>query len=552
MPKGTEDRRVGRALPSPVTPASNICFRITIPDAVPYRAALVGSLAELTQWYAWDHPRGVNDCPDCEEAAQLWSAALAGSTYTEECEDTLSCEEIINCIETNPDTQQAIIDFMLANPDINEYITNIIGAQGLTETQTNQNLLKPDVCEFGNIFNQASVVIDLLHTITTDLFEAVEVGTNAIERAELLVNILGVGTRALVVDTILQVADMLIETVQEEYEGAYDTALYDTLRCGLFCQVKDSCVMTFEDIASYYRNKLEVSLPTDVYQAIEAIADFILIGDFPGDTVVYAMHALVLSLIQTGEEVLGINFTRLGLRIIAAAGTSDSAWETLCEDCTELPNARMIPVSGWNDDDFEFIDNLDPDTSRYMMTFRSQGGYAGGGGQTVGGLQLYITDVDNVDGISWPDGSFLTSFGAYKWDTVPCYLPTTLAGMYTGDVSVYGKRLRITVSRNPCPIWGPAPAFPTWGVITEQTPTTLTVEATDIGGGNWRAAFHTIDGLVFHVNTIVFSTTVGFGSHYNAANVEVPGTAVAGLDIQGLYCSMASSGTVTITGYVVP
>ena len=148
MPKGTEDRRVGRALPSPVTPASNICFRITIPDAVPYRAALVGSLAELTQWYAWDHPRGVNDCPDCEEAAQLWSAALAGSTYTEECEDTLSCEEIIDCLENNVDTRQAVVDALLTSPDMRDYITNVINnTGGLVPNQNNQNLLKPDACD---------------------------------------------------------------------------------------------------------------------------------------------------------------------------------------------------------------------------------------------------------------------------------------------------------------------------------------------------------------------------------------------------------------------
>jgi hypothetical protein len=553
MPKGTEDRRVGRALPSPVIPVSNICFRITIPDAVPYRAALVGSLAELTQWYAWDHPRGVNDCPDCEEAAQLWSAALAGSTYTEECEDTLSCEEIISCIETNPATRQAVIDALLDSPDMLQYITNNTNGITLTGNQGNQNLLKPEQCDPDFVFNQASTVIQLLHDLTEDIFEAVEVGTNALERAEFLINIIGVGTRAMVIDTILEWADTLIENVQEEYAGAYDASLFDELRCELFCRVKDSCVMTIDDIHEFYSDKFSLSLPSNLFDALNAIANFQVTGDFPGDTVVYSMHLLIILLIKAGDSVLGINFSKLGLRVIAAGATGDPSWETLCEDCTEFPSARLEVYGGWDEDQLEFIENLDTDTSVWRIHRRFAGGYATGAFRSVGAIPFYILNSTVISGTYWQvvgtgSGNEVQS-GIYALEDIPCYLPTTFINLYGIGQTVTDEVAEITVSRVPCPIWEP---YSTWAVINEQDATSVHATGVDIGGGALRLGIKTVGGLVFNVDTILYDPTkVGFASYFNAAGVEVSGIPTPGMNIQGFYFGITEIIDVTLTGEVV-
>lgn len=549
MPKGSEDRRVGRALPSPVNPVSTICFRITIPDAVPYRAALVGVLAELTQWYAWDHARGVNDCPDCEEAAQLWSAALAGSSYSLDCEDTLDCIDIIPCIETDVDVRKAITDAVLSSPDMTEYITNIINnTGGIVPNQNNQNLLKPDACDKDAIFAQASTVVQLLHDITEDIFEAVEVGTNALERAELLINILGGGTRALIADTILQWADIMAETVQEEYAGAYDTALYDELRCELFCRVDDSCVMTIKDVHNFYSDKFSGALPNNIWDSLKAIADFQILGDFPGDTVIYSMHLLIINLIMAGDNVLGIDFSRLGLRVIAAAATPDPTWETLCEDCAEVPNIRLEVYPGYPEDMLEFISNVG-ENSWWRVHRRGTGHYVTGAYRSVGLIPFYILESRDAYGLYWNDNGNQVSSGTYGMDEMPCYLPTTFL-ITIGGPSYPGEddTIEILVSRESCPVW--EIQF-TWGTIVSETPTQVVLSSVLIGSTHQLYA-QMLTGVKMHVDSITYDPGVGGISYFNAAGTNVPGFVPVGADITGITANNTVPFTITINGAIGP
>jgi len=73
---GIGNRRRGKLLPSPVTPADTICIQIEVPNAVEYIAAFFGQLDILGSWYTWDHPTDLTECADCEEAAQLWRTAI--------------------------------------------------------------------------------------------------------------------------------------------------------------------------------------------------------------------------------------------------------------------------------------------------------------------------------------------------------------------------------------------------------------------------------------------------------------------------------------------
>jgi len=438
------------------------------------------------------------------------------------------CAQIIECIETDPDTQQAIIDFVTSDPSINTYITNIGDNNTLTPGETNQNLLKPGVCEYDYVFNQASVTIDLLHTLSEDIFESVEVGTNAIERAELLINILGAGTRALIADTLLQFADVLIENVQEEYAGAYDTALYDELRCELFCEVKESCVMTIDDIYRYYDNKLGLSLPSDLFEALNAVANFYITGDMPGDTVVYAMHMLIIILIKQANDVLGVNFARLALRITSAASTGDNTWETLCEDCSEIPNLRLVSDPGYTDSTVEFEENIDDDTSVYLLTAEEHGGYSLTQAVSVGGINFYIIDVEVVSG-TWPNNSLQMGGGSYDPSDVPCFVATNYIGLYRtsagGAQPVPGNQIRVTISRNPCQeiyLVGR-----TDGGFAGVTTTITFVEFTATGGSVYDVVSDATTGPVsVGVNTVEADLTTLKSAYLKEAVSLTPGSSI--------------------------
>lgn len=461
------------------------------------------------------------------------------------------CALIIDCIENDEDTRNAIKDLVLTDPDINNYITNLASQTTLSITDREKNLLKPGQCEFDYIFNQVSVTVQLLHDLTEDLFEAIEVGTNALERASILASSVPIFGQVVPFDELLQFADQLVEEIAEDYIGAYDEALYDSIRCEIFCIVKGDCSVSIDRLIGYYEEKAAEAFPDDPFEALKVIIGYLNTGDFGTDTPVYLMHLLVLALIRQMQTVLGVDFGILGLRITAAGDDPDNDWEILCEDCEPFPNIRLVPVSPWTDTYLEFEENIDSDTSVYLFTFQHMGGYVGMSAATVGGVQIYVTDIEIVSG-SWPANTLGMAGGSYRPSDFPCYAPTAYIFISQTEVGgaqpVNGNQLRFTVSRNPCPLWELKFG---WGNITAQNAVSVTATAEDIGGGAWRIGLQTIGNVVWNVDNYTTDLTINFASYYNASNVEVSGVIAPGLDIRGFYWGVSGPGTVTLTGYVI-
>lgn len=248
----------------------------------------------------------------------------------------LTCEDVQLAIATLVGTpgpvQEAVRDLVITDPAINNYITDVTELAILTAGQRGENLLKPGQCDPDYTFNQASKLVFLLDQLVTDLFQAIEVGTNSLERASLLISAIpGVGI--LPFDEILKFGDELVDNIQEDYAGNYDQGMYDDLRCGLFCSFKDSCELNIDEALAFYQDKLGSTLPANPIETFTAIMQFLITGDIPGDYTVYGMHILVIAAMRAGQELFGINFAQLGVRIVAAGDDPDNDWETLCGDC---------------------------------------------------------------------------------------------------------------------------------------------------------------------------------------------------------------------------
>lgn len=554
MPRFPRDRTTGLPTGDPVTPPTSICFRISIPNSVEHRSAFKGALSELGYAYNWERTVGVESTKD-EEAAQLWRDRISEGYYAIDCEAIMSCAEVIECIETDLNTRQSVIDLVLASPDILQYITNNIGSTGIPIGQTNQNLLGASGCDNDKIFAQASFVIQLLHDLTEDIFEAVEVGSNTLEHAQLLASIMGLGTRALVVDTIFEFADMVVENIQEEYEGAFDVGLQDELRCGLFCNVKDACVMTLDDIMAFYRTKLEVELPSDTFELIKAVMNFYISGDFPSDAAVYAFHLLVLTLIRAGDDVLGINFVDFALRIMYAGSEGDNEWETLCEDCVETPNLKLVEFGGFAADQLEFVENVDADTSIYLVHKRFRGGYASGAVKSVGAVNWYLLDYDIVSGASWDTGptpsnqiTWGSPAGAYKISTIPCYKATQEMGLYGVDSATVDEVARITVSRNPCPVWDIDFGY---GAVVSEASTRIELASVFVAGAHNLYCHIGIPGLEFHVDTATYTPLPSGASYLVDGGGNPPGYIPSNTDVTGVVAIHSVAFTVVLEGHYV-
>ena len=321
-------------------------------------------------------------------------------------EALLTCEDvqtaIATLIATSPVIQDALSEFVINNQAINQHIQDIANTAVLTAAERGMNLLKPDVCDYGYTFNQASTFVFLLNQLVEDLFEAIEVGTNGLERAEKLVSAIpGVGG-LLPFDEIIGLADDLIDNVKEDYLGAYDQGLYDDLRCGLWCTFKDTCGLNIDEALAYYQDKLGSTLPQNPIDTLQAILSFLALGDIPGDFPVYAMHLLVIAAMRAGQELFGINFAQLGLRITAAGDEVDNDWETLCDECVEPVSTchewNFVLTSGSTDS----IDGTWPVSSPYGVST-----YSSGTGWIRPGSFIRANNVT----ITFPTPVYISAFG---------------------------------------------------------------------------------------------------------------------------------------------
>lgn len=362
----TEDRRVGKLLPSPVVPQTTVCFKIVVPNAVQYRAALLGQLSILGDWHTWDHPTDGTECIDCETAAQLWRNALYNAVWSEECEEPVNCEDVADCIDTNEPTQLAIANQIDTNEAIqkaiadqiannnmitnNVYNTTVVGSPMLS-SQRNAGVSKTTACEPNALFGSITAIVKQLHQNNNDFLEVFQLTDNAQQRLSKIVKAIPL-LNEVPIDEALDFASQMATEIKENYEAQWTTSLEDEYRCALFCLVKEreGCELTFQDMVEYFNNRLGTSL--EPINFFKAVVQYFISGTWTGTTVVDIMMLIQLSAWQEASEWTGI--TLRSLQTVGALGANDPDpdWALLCEDCGErqMMVYNFLPsTAGWQD-----------------------------------------------------------------------------------------------------------------------------------------------------------------------------------------------------------
>lgn len=359
----TEDRRVGKLLPSPVVPETTVCFKIVVPNAVQYRAALLGQLSILGDWHTWDHPTDGTVCIDCETAAQLWRNALYNAVWSEECEEDVNCDDVANCIETNElvqeaianqiDTneaiQQSIADQVATNPAIvnNVYNTTVVGAP-MSSSQRDTPVSVATGCDPDVLFGSVTSILDQLHTNNQDFLEVIQLTDNVQQRLSKVIKAIPLLNEVPADEALDFLSQMTIE-IKENYDAQWTTSLKDEYRCDLFCIAKDkpSCELTFQDMVEYWNNRIGTSLePINFFQAL---VTYFIAGTWSGTTVVDIMTLIQLSAWQQASSWTGITLRSLETVGLLGANSPDPDWALLCEDCSEEVTCQDFRegLGGW-------------------------------------------------------------------------------------------------------------------------------------------------------------------------------------------------------------
>jgi hypothetical protein len=300
---------------------------------------LYGAISLMGSWLAWERDAAHNG----REVAQHWNkiitAAQLAAEYGEPSECMDWCAIIADCIANSPGTRQALRDLIATDPDIAEAIEDIIedaARKGKLSLETRTGPLIEGVdCSDGSIFKRIGTLITTLDQTVRDFFQAIEVETNPAERAAKIISAIP-ALGLLPVDEIISYAEGLSNDAFEEYNGAWSEALYDEMRCDMFCEFKDGCVISLEQATGWYLDRAAISSGLgDPTALMKQVLEFFVAGNVSTNIAVYAAHALALAVIRVGESFLGLDFARLALRIEADANEIDDDYLQLCEECVE-------------------------------------------------------------------------------------------------------------------------------------------------------------------------------------------------------------------------
>lgn len=334
----TEDRRVGKLLPSPVTPATTVCFTIQIPNAVQYRAAFLGQLNILGDWHTWDHPTDGTVCTDCEEAAQLWRTAIYEATWSDECGDDMSCGDVADCIETDPGTQAAIdtrIDGKIAVP------TTYPPGQPNPAPGGNLAGTTNPTCDLNVLWAQCLALTQQTNKAIIDVLQKIEVATNSVELIDSATEfpLVGWAKDALGGQVTLDLIQYYQEAVDEQYQAQYTETpggVEDQLACALFCLCKADCEITIDRVYNLYKSRLEAYITIPTIDTLANLIDFAAGISQDNTIVVDLAFFFAWGSAKLGSFFFGGVFdTALELLLMLAVDDASADWELLCTECVE-------------------------------------------------------------------------------------------------------------------------------------------------------------------------------------------------------------------------
>lgn len=338
----TEDRRVGKLLPDPVTPAGTVCFKINIPNAVQYRAAFLGQINVLGQALTWDHPTDGTECIDCEEAAQLWRNAIYAATWSDECDPMVDCEDVAGCIETSEAVQTAIQNISSNTVD-NRVVVPATYPPGQPNPTPGVDLAAGTnpTCDKDILWAQCLAIAQQTNLAIVDVLQKIEVSTNAAELLDALseVPLVGWAKEALGGQAALDLIQYYQEALEEQYVAQYTETpggVQDQIACALFCECKADCVITIDKVFNVLKQRVEVYVTVPTLDTFEDLIDFAAGLSQDNTMVVDVAFFFAWGSIKLGSFFFGRAFDiTLSMLLQLSINDANNDWEILCTECPD-------------------------------------------------------------------------------------------------------------------------------------------------------------------------------------------------------------------------
>lgn len=335
-------------LPDVSEPATHRCVVLQIPDDPQHAAAFWGHMDLLGHAYVW----GNDPQHRALVVAEVWkdivtTAWQQWSEGTGECVDMFDCDGVAGCIDNNSNTNRALYEWLIRTLKLHKGtgdeldLTLNIGGGTVSPTDTimgkaSQPIIPPELsatCSPDELYGFCLQLVQWMNRAVVDLWEIIEILTNALEQvAELLDNVPLFKLASVVVASIADMLDWIVESVTEAYLAEYTTSLENEYACDLFCLARSSdCGLTFRDVAEYFTRRANAD--TQVGGGFNELVSQLYIPSATGTIYCDISLALLSAVLVYGGQWAGVDLDTVRALATAMSNDPNSDWETLCDDC---------------------------------------------------------------------------------------------------------------------------------------------------------------------------------------------------------------------------
>ena len=328
----------GWQLPTVVDPEDYWCYTIRIPKDVAYLRAFRGAIGEMAYNWNWQRDAGHT----ASLVVQKWIAQLEEAELIFNADEGVClefCEEVLNCILTESDIQQAIANYALTS--------NIGGS-----TSENPTILAMDLvdnqagCDNDNIYGMVLQLVNFLDEINKDILEQLIASTQQMDALGRLISAIPV-VETIPLDEALSFTNWMLDTIYSAYLAASTELFRVEVACDLFCLAQDNgCTLSLEEARDYFNDKLAISLDTS--NPTQFLEDLIA-NNLAGTATFYGMYNLLFQLMAFGSPILGYLPDRIVRLVQAMFNDPNSDWSTDCDAC---------PTAWTWDSDFDNSKNI--------------------------------------------------------------------------------------------------------------------------------------------------------------------------------------------------
>lgn len=337
------DKLYGKFLPDEINPVDRVCFVIEIPDTLQYRAALMGQLLWLADWRCWQHEQSDYPSPPADNvaAAELFAIAVTDARF-EDCDDMATCEQIIECIETDEDTQAAFNAWLLEqvtnNSDVQQALDDLAShesavGRSLTPGQAAANLLPAsltDDCSRARLGAAMEFLAEYIDTLITDLFEvliSLDTAAKLAAKASGLIPVVGqyVETAA---EFLLELKNKIITSYAGEMTGEVKLSIAGDW----FCKAEPDCDLSIDDAIEVITTRLGEITPAE----FGSIITLLTTGTFVGVQIVETAYLVALAAVKFGGKFGdSVGVQPMSVIIAQGAGVPNTFWNDY--DCPTEP-----------------------------------------------------------------------------------------------------------------------------------------------------------------------------------------------------------------------